>query len=99
VIAPGTVDTALATENNAMFKLFRPDLGEPTIDDAEPVFTLMVPMGKYWVEPVDVSNAVLYLASDETRSVTGGPARGQGHTQPGLAHAAAFRLPVAAAGR
>jgi (+)-trans-carveol dehydrogenase/(-)-trans-carveol dehydrogenase len=24
-----------------------------------------------WVEPVDISNAVLYLASDEARHVTG----------------------------
>lgn len=71
VIAPGTVNTALITENKAMFKLFRPDLDEPTIEDAEPVFTMMMPMGKPWVEPVDISNAVLYLASDEARYVTG----------------------------
>jgi (+)-trans-carveol dehydrogenase len=28
----------------------------------------MLPLG--WVEPVDISNAVLYLASDEARYVT-----------------------------
>lgn len=71
VIAPGTVNTPLVTENTAMFKLFRPDLEAPTIEDAEPVFTMMMPMGKPWVETVDVSNAVLYLASDEARYVTG----------------------------
>lgn len=54
VIAPGTVNTALISENKAMFKLFRPDLEEPTIDDAEPIFTMMMPMGKPWVEPEDV---------------------------------------------
>ncbi|CAM3128084.1 mycofactocin-coupled SDR family oxidoreductase [Mycobacterium colombiense] len=71
VIAPGTVNTALISENKAMFKLFRPDLENPTIEDAEPVFTMMMPMGKPWVEPSDISNAVLYLASDEARYVTG----------------------------
>ena len=71
VIAPGTVDTALVTENRAMFKLFRPDLEDPTLEDAEPVFRMMMPMGKPWVDVVDVSNAVLYLASDEARYVTG----------------------------
>lgn len=71
VVAPGTVNTPLVTENRAMFKLFRPDLENPTIDDAEPVFSMMMPMGRPWVEPVDVSNAVLYLASDEARYVTG----------------------------
>jgi (+)-trans-carveol dehydrogenase len=71
VIAPGTVNTPLITENKEMFKLFRPDLENPTLDDAEGVFAMMMPMGKPWVEPVDVSNAVLYLASDEARYVTG----------------------------
>jgi SDR family mycofactocin-dependent oxidoreductase len=71
VIAPGTVNTALISENKAMFKMFRPDLENPTVEDAEPIFQMMMPMGKPWVEVVDVSNAVLYLASDESRYVTG----------------------------
>ena len=71
VIAPGTVNTELITENKAMFKMFRPDLDEPTLADAEPVFSMMMPMGKPWVETIDVSNAVLYLACDESRYVTG----------------------------
>ena len=71
IVAPGTVNTAMISENKAMYKLFRPDLEDPTIEDAEPVFAMMMPMGKPWVEPVDISNAVLYLASDEARYVTG----------------------------
>jgi SDR family mycofactocin-dependent oxidoreductase len=71
VIAPGTVNTALISENKAMFKLFRPDLENPTIADAEPIFSTLMPMGKPWVETIDISNAVLYLASDEARYVTG----------------------------
>jgi (+)-trans-carveol dehydrogenase len=54
-----------------MFKLFRPDLQDPTIDDALPVFTAMMPMGKPWIEAIDVSNALVFLASDEARYITG----------------------------
>ena len=71
VLAPGTVNTPMVTANPAMFKLFRPDLQEPTIDDALPVFTAMMPMGKPWIEPIDVSNALVFLASDEARYITG----------------------------
>lgn len=71
VLAPGTVDTPRVTENAAMFKLFRPDLEDPTIEDALPVFTAMMPMGKPWIDPIDVSNALLFLASDEARYITG----------------------------
>jgi (+)-trans-carveol dehydrogenase len=71
VLAPGTVNTPLVTENTAMFKLFRPDLQDPTIDDALPVFTAMMPMGKPWIEAIDVSNALVFLASDEARYITG----------------------------
>jgi (+)-trans-carveol dehydrogenase len=71
VLAPGTVNTPLITDNKEMFKLFRPDLTEPTIEDALPVFTAMMPMGQPWVEPIDVANAVVFLASDEARYITG----------------------------
>jgi (+)-trans-carveol dehydrogenase len=71
VLAPGTVNTPLVTENVDMFKLFRPDLDEPTLEDARPVFAAIMPMGEPWIEPVDVSNALLFLASDEARFITG----------------------------
>jgi NAD(P)-dependent dehydrogenase (short-subunit alcohol dehydrogenase family) len=36
-----------------------------------PVFTAMMPMGKPWIEAIDVSNALVFLASDEARYITG----------------------------
>lgn len=70
-LCPGTVNTPLVTENEEMFKLFRPDLENPTIEDARPVFEMIMPMKHAWVEPEDVSNALLFLASDEARYITG----------------------------
>jgi SDR family mycofactocin-dependent oxidoreductase len=70
-LCPGTVNTPMVTENAGTWKLFRPDLPQPTLADAMPVFNRMMPMGGPWIEPVDVSNALVWLASDEARYVTG----------------------------
>ena len=70
-IAPGTVDTPMVTANTQQFKLFRPDLADPTLEDCVEGFRSMMPMGEPWIDAVDVANAVLFLASDESRYITG----------------------------
>jgi (+)-trans-carveol dehydrogenase len=55
--------------NEATYKLFDPE--NPTQERFGEIFTGMNPLGIRWVEPVDVSNAVLYVASDEARYITG----------------------------
>ncbi|WP_439564851.1 mycofactocin-coupled SDR family oxidoreductase [Microcella sp.] len=69
-IHPTTVDTPMVN-NDATFKLFRPDLENPGVDDFLDAAKLMnaIPVG--WVESADISNAMLWLASDEARYVTG----------------------------
>lgn len=69
-IHPTTVDTPMVN-NEAVFKLFRPDLEHPTQEDFAEAATAMNALPIPWVDPVDISNAVLFLASDESRYITG----------------------------
>ena len=69
-IHPTQVNTDMIM-NEVTFKLFSPDNPKPTIDDFRPVSQLMNALPIPWVEPVDISNAVLFLASDEARYITG----------------------------
>ena len=71
-VHPTNVNTPLFMNEGTM-KLFRPDLENPGPDDMAVAaqFMHVLPIG--WVEPVDISNAVLFLSSDESRYVTGLP--------------------------
>jgi SDR family mycofactocin-dependent oxidoreductase len=67
-IHPTTVDTPMA-QNPAMYELFGlPGAGR---EEAEQGFKAVNALPIPWVEAVDISNAVLFLASDESRYVTG----------------------------
>jgi SDR family mycofactocin-dependent oxidoreductase len=69
-VHPTNVDTALL-HNEPMYKQFRPDLEAPTRDDAVVAFPAMQAMPIPFIDPSDVSEAVLFLASDASRFVTG----------------------------
>jgi NAD(P)-dependent dehydrogenase (short-subunit alcohol dehydrogenase family) len=57
--------------NDGLYRLFRPDLEHPTVDDVTPILSAMNPIPEPWLEPVDISNAIVWLASDYARFITG----------------------------
>jgi NAD(P)-dependent dehydrogenase (short-subunit alcohol dehydrogenase family) len=69
-VHPTQVDTPML-QNEAMYHVFCPDVAEPTRQDLAAASGSEILMPIDWVESVDVSNAVLFLASDEARYITG----------------------------
>ena len=69
-VVPGAVNTEM-TNNPTTFARLRPDLDNPTEDDVTPILTRRNLLPLPWAEPEDVANAVLFLASDESRCITG----------------------------
>ncbi len=66
---PTIVPTPLMLNDRA-YRIFRPDLASPTVDDVYQTFVDHNLLDVPWVEAIDISNAVLFLASDEARYVT-----------------------------
>jgi NAD(P)-dependent dehydrogenase (short-subunit alcohol dehydrogenase family) len=69
-IHPTNVDTDML-HNEPMYRTFRPDLPNPTREEAEVTFPFLQAMPVPYVDPADISHAVVYLASNESRYVTG----------------------------
>jgi len=70
-VCPTTVRTPLVI-NDSTFGLFAPDVENPTEDDVREAFeSLNILPGVAWIEPGDVSDAVLFLCSDAAKYITG----------------------------
>jgi NAD(P)-dependent dehydrogenase (short-subunit alcohol dehydrogenase family) len=69
-VCPSIVGTDMIW-NDALYALFRPDMEHPTLADVEPLLRANTVLDTPWVDPIDVSEAVVWLASDAARYVTG----------------------------
>lgn len=67
---PSNCNTHLL-HNDGLYGLFRPDLEHPSREDTELAFTFFQATPIPYVEPEDVANLALFLASDEARYITG----------------------------
>jgi NAD(P)-dependent dehydrogenase (short-subunit alcohol dehydrogenase family) len=71
---PTNVNTHLL-QNDGIYSVFRPDMmaegKKPTREDAEPAFTYFNAMPIPYVEPEDIANLGVFLASEESRYITG----------------------------
>ena len=69
-VHPTLVNTVMI-QNAQVWGLFDPENPSPTRESAAPLFQAVNALPTPWVEPVDISNAVLFLASEEARYITG----------------------------
>ncbi len=69
-IHPTNCDTQLLN-HETVYKSFRPDMENPTKEDAIPAFTMMQAMPIPFIQPEDMSKLVVFLASDDSRFITG----------------------------
>jgi SDR family mycofactocin-dependent oxidoreductase len=69
-ICPTAVDTPMI-QNESLHRAFRPDLANPGREDVKDGFAEMNLLPIPWVDPVDISNAIVWLCSDAARYVTG----------------------------
>lgn len=69
-VHPSSVDTPII-KNQAMYTLFSGGKPDATLEEVTPAFRSLNLLDIPWMEPQDISNAMLWLASDEARYVTG----------------------------
>ena len=69
-IAPGNVDTPMVN-NEALIRKVRPDLADPTIDDAKAFLGLLHVQPQALIDPSELSAVVLFLASRAAAHITG----------------------------
>lgn len=71
-VCPACVRTDMMYENHALYDVFCPDLEEPKTSDVEEVILAgLHKLPDPWIEPEEVSDVIVFLASDRGRHITG----------------------------
>ncbi len=71
-VCPTAVDTPMFRSPEGQYRSILPNLGRtPTDDDIIPLMRQVHALPVPWVSPGDVAAAVIFLASDEARHITG----------------------------
>jgi SDR family mycofactocin-dependent oxidoreductase len=69
-VLPTIVNTTMI-HNEPTYRLFAPHLESPDVEDVKPAFGATNPMGVPWVEPSDITDAVMFLLSKKARHISG----------------------------
>ncbi len=69
-IAPGNVSTDMI-HNETLYRLMRPDLEHPTREDVAPAMAGLHVQPVPWLEPDEITAAVVFLCSEGARHITG----------------------------
>ncbi|MFE3293859.1 mycofactocin-coupled SDR family oxidoreductase [Rhodococcus sp. NPDC059234] len=69
-IAPGNISTPMI-HNDALYSLMRPDLAAPTTDDVAPVFESLHAQPVPWLDPSEITRAVLFFAAEASAHISG----------------------------
>lgn len=69
-VCPTNVNSPMLHRDN-VYRMFVPEVDNPTREQAEERMKAMHPLGIAYVEPHDISQAILFLASDEARYISG----------------------------
>lgn len=69
-VCPTNTDTDMI-HNPAFYGLFAPGVDNPTREEAAPGFQSLNAIPVPWIEPKDISEAMLFLVSEEARYITG----------------------------
>jgi len=71
-VCPACVKTDMMYENDALYRVFCPELEQPTTADVEEVIvTALHTLPDPWIEPEEISDVIVFLASERGRHITG----------------------------
>ncbi|MFD4293493.1 mycofactocin-coupled SDR family oxidoreductase [Rhodococcus sp. NPDC058505] len=69
-ISPGNISTPMI-HNAALYSMMRPDLESPTRDDVAPVFESLHAQPVPWLDPTEITRAVLFFAAEASAHISG----------------------------